>query len=180
MPKDFSPMSASPLTFRRMRLYFRALPVTGSGAVFAKVEAPESPDCDLLARLCGEFENEVFDRPSGILDERLFKETDFLIKLLKLAVRDPPDHLLGLLLVPGLGAVDLELSVDGLLRNVLAGDVARAHGRDLHREVPGEGAEVVCLRDEIRLAVHLHHRADPPPRADVSFELGRAHVGTPV
>ncbi len=48
----------------------------------------------------------------------------------------------------------------------------------MHREVPRQGLELVRVRDEVRLAVHLHQHADPA--AVMKVMPDRALVGGPV
>ena len=58
----------------------------------------------------------------------------------------------------------------GLVRDLVLGDVARVHGRDLHRDVVGEGLEVRRAGDEVGLAVDLDQRADAAAGVDVGLD----------
>src|SRR5262245_7877654 len=103
MPKPVSPISASPLSLRRIlentgRGVFSPFPMATCGAssalrgveCFAENKSGKPADADILAKLADVGRQVVLDRDRRILYEWLFEQTALGVELLHLAL----DHLL--------------------------------------------------------------------------------------
>src|SRR5262249_44044468 len=153
MPKAAPPAKASPLSFNRTRWYrgmmFAGLLCDGFAGAFgafflgcsfdggniAHLEADEARDRHVLAELGDLGLDELLDRQSGFLDERLFEEADLFVELGEAAFDDAVDDLLGLAFVQGAGAGDFALLIKDIGRNVFAAEVSRIGRGDVHRNV---------------------------------------------
>src|ERR1043166_1711198 len=188
MPNCCSPIRASPESFSRTRPY-RAdisgrlyLEIWESRnrtagvipdrrilrlrrAVFADLEADEARDGDVLAEDPDRVLHHLRDGDVRVANRRLFHEAELLVVGVHLAVDDLVDHLRRLVL--HLLLVDLAFAGDDLRRHVLAADVGRVRGRDMHRELLRQLLELVGPGDEVGLAVHLDENADLAAHVDV-------------
>src|SRR5438128_2965183 len=165
MPYPRVPASASPESFRTMRLYAGRPPAPSAAtrsARLADLEAREALDHDALAGLGGGCGDEILDLglPRRVLDERLLEQARLGKELLELAFDDLVEDLLRLLLVGHLLAVDLALLLEHVAGDVLARDVGGVARRHLHREVLHELLEGIGPRDEVTLAVDLDDHAE--------------------
>jgi len=119
----------------------------------------------------GDFLREqVFHHDGGILDERLFHQTAFLIELLQFAVDDlwPRGGRLAHLF--GLPLINRPLLIDDVLGNVFALHVRRLGGGDLQRKVVHECFEFLIARDEVGFTVDLDQYADFAAHVDVGVD----------
>src|SRR5215213_6520104 len=181
VPYCSEPMSASPESFSRMRLKTAsALGIPRSLFGGTHEEAGEAGDLDVLAGPGRQFLAELLDRLAIVLvgvHVLLVEQGDVLGPLGELALDDPLDDVVGLALLASLLRVDLALRLLLLLRDLLGGDDARIRRCDVQGDLVGEGLEVLVARDEIRLALDLHHRADLLVGVDVARD--DALRGTP-
>src|SRR5215213_3943700 len=124
-PRSWSPMSASPDSFRRMRSKAGRF----TGALRPDREAGEAADDDVLAGRAGELGAQLLDRLAVVLvgvDVLLLEQHDLLHPLAQLALRDLRPDVVGLV-----GRLLLEHAQLGLL--VLLGDVLLGDEADRRR-----------------------------------------------
>src|SRR4051794_21293198 len=111
---------------------------------------------------------------------RLVEQHDVVHPRLELALGDLRADVLGL--VGRLLLEDAQLRVLGLLRDLLLGDVQDARRRgDVHRDLAGEGLEVLVAGHEVGVAVDLDQHADLAVGVDVGGDgalggLAAAHL----
>src|SRR5580692_5121875 len=120
VPNGSSPISASPESFRRMRLKAGAI---WAESLLADGKAHETADHDVLTRLRGELVAQLLDGLAlelGVV-QLLLEQHDRLVPGVELALDDLPTYVLRL--VRGLLLVDACLCVARLGRHVLTGDV---------------------------------------------------------
>src|SRR5579883_2581203 len=163
MPNSRLPASASPESLSRTRLK------AGAGAamrklaeVFADLVAGEAAYGNIFAEL-GDFAGHQFShRHFVILDEALIEEAGLFVKLAELAFDDLFDDLRRLAAVLHLGAEDLLL--------LLAAQIARRGGRDVHGQIVQEGLELGRARHEVGFTGELDEDADLAAGVDVSAD----------
>src|SRR3954451_3722420 len=167
-PYSALPISASPESFRRMRLKAGRAPSAEGCALSSKLslrladlEASEAPDHDVLTRLRRGGRAQVLDRLAAVLvlvHVLLLEQDDLLEPLAQLALGDLGSHVLGL--VGCLLLVDAQLGLLGLLGHVPLGHVQRRRGGYVQRHVARELLEVLVAGHEVGLAVDLDEHAD--------------------
>src|SRR5438093_3617092 len=192
IPEPESCANASPESFSRTRWYVgRASPpslmrlvVPSTGRrhsvggqltrllqVLTQPVPGEPPDGHLLARLGADLVQEALDRLRVVLDERLVEQDVVLEERLEFPFDDPGDHLLGLARVDRLLLEDLPLMLEGCGRHVVAAEPARRRGtRDMQREVLHEHTELIGVRNEVRLAVHLDQHTNRVVEMDIGVD----------
>src|SRR3954451_20705968 len=171
-------MRASPDSLIRTRLK------TGSSLnLGADREAGEPPDHDVLAGGAGEVGAQLLDRLAAVLvlvDVRLVEQDHIVHPRLELALGNLGADVLGL--VGRLLLEDAQLGVLGLLRDLVLGDVLDLRGGgDVHRDLAGEGLEVLVAGHEVGVAVDLDEHADLAVGVDVGGDgalggLAAAHL----
>src|SRR5581483_2846762 len=170
-PNEPCPASASPLIFRRMRLYFGMLRRSlrlWSGLLgrfldyghVANLETHEARNRDILAQLGDLRLNEIGDGGGVLANERLLVEADLFVILVQPSLDDLVHHLLRLAFTQRAGAIDLFLAGQRFRRNILAADELRIGGSHLHGQILHQLLKIRGARDEIGLAVHLDENAD--------------------
>ncbi len=75
--------------------------------------------------------------------------------------------LAGLLGSGELRAIDLLFLLEHVSGNVLALDVARIGGRDVHRDLLRQHLEILGARDEVGLAIHFDEHPELATHVDV-------------
>src|SRR5215217_8228190 len=179
VPYSRSPISASPDSLRRIRSKAGRF----TGALRPDGEAREAADHDVLAGGPGELGAELLDRLAVVLvgvDVLLLEQHDLLHPLAQLALGDLGADVLRL--VGGLLLEDAQLGLLVGLGDVLLGDETdRRRGRDVQRNLAGEGDEVVVAGDEVGVAVDLDEHADLAVAVDVGLDgafgrLAAAHL----
>src|SRR5262249_17190041 len=123
-------------------------------------ETGKAPDGDVFANLRGLLGDQFLDLLLVVLNPGLVHQADGLAVLLQLAGDDLLPDRLGLFLLAQLLALNFALLLEDLGRDVLAPDVERVGGDDLHREVFDQPLKVLVAGDEVGLAVDLHQRAE--------------------
>src|SRR4051794_34245392 len=118
------------------------------GSSLADLEAGEPPDVD-----AGLVEDRL-DRLLRVLHRRLVEQRDLLEVAVQPTLDDLGQRLLRLALLTGGGLGDLALLGHNVRGDLVAGDVARAHRRDLHG---GAASDLTRVR---AVAVELHQHAD--------------------
>src|SRR5258706_4525938 len=170
VPNSSEPMRDSPESFRSIRRKTGC--GTRPGSLLADGEARESSYDDVLTGLARQVGAELLDRAAVVLlavDVLLVEQHDLLEPLAQLALGDLAPHVLGL--VGGLLLEHAQLGVLGLLGHVVLGDPLRGRrGRDVQRDVLGEGDEVLVARDEVGVAVDLDEHADLAVGMDVGLD----------
>src|SRR5215831_9226165 len=121
--------------------------------------------------------NEVLHRYTGLFDERLLEEADFLEVFFQTAFDDSgpsgrwaPASLRLLL-------INLPLLGHNLCRDLVSSDIERVRGCHLHSEIVYQGLEVVSASDKICFAVDLNQHSQAP--ATVNIRTDRAFLRTP-
>src|SRR6266581_3083494 len=198
IPDPESCANASPESFSRTRWYVgRASPpslmrlvVSSTGRrhsvggqltrllqVLAQPVAGEPPDRHLLAGLGTDLVQQALDRLRAVLDERLVQQDVVLEERLEFPFDDPGDHVLGFPRVDRLLLEDLPLVLEGRGRDVVTAEPAWRRGTgDVERQVFDERPELIRVRHEVRLAVHLDQHPDRVVEMDVRVD--QALVGT--
>src|SRR5579872_895934 len=160
--------SAPKGAFRLFSLWLCRLGDRDSLARVAHLEAREAAHSDVLAEFADLRRDELPDRDSLVLDERLLEQADFLIELLHLAI----DHLLGNVsrLATGNRLRDRNFLLAGEVRgsNVFLADVLGIAGRNVHRDIVQQLLEVVGARHEVALAVHFDEHTNLAAGVDVA------------
>src|SRR4051812_38069278 len=177
-PYSALPISASPESFRRMRLKAGRAPSAEGCALSSKLslrladlEASEAPDHDVLTRLRRGGSAELLDALAAVLvlvHVLLLEQDDLLEPLAQLALGDLRADVLGL--VGGLLLVDAQLGLLRLVGYLLLGHVLRRGCGDVQRHVARELLEVVVACHEVGLAVDLHEHADPAGGMHVALD----------
>src|SRR4051794_18714381 len=126
----------------------------------AHLEAGEAVD-----RQAGLVED-LLHRALGLGDRRLLEQDEVLVVGIDPTFDDLGDRLLGLALLLGGLLGDAALGLDGLGRHLLAGEVARARGGDVHRQ---------SARRVLAATVVLHRDTDR--RGQVGGPLVQVHRG---
>src|SRR4051794_18293727 len=156
---------------------------TGSSNLCADGEPREAAGDDVLARRAGEVRAHLLDRLAAVLvgvDVGLVEQHDVVHPRLELALGDLRADVLRL--VGRLLLEDAQLGVLGLLRDLVLGDVQDARrGGDVHRDLAGEGLEVLVAGHEVGVAVDLDQHADLAVGVDVGGDgalggLAAAHL----
>src|SRR5438093_613302 len=200
IPEPESCANASPESFSRTRWYvgrasppsFMRLVVPSTGRphsvegqltrllqVLAQPIPGEPPHGDLLAGLGTNLVQEALDGLRVVLDERLVQQDVVPEERLQLALHDPGDHVLGLPPVDRLFLEDLPLMVEGGRRDVVAAEPTRRGGtRDVQRQVLHERTELIGVRHEVRLAIHLDQNADGVVEMDVRVDQALVGAAT--
>src|SRR5947208_6577896 len=198
IPDPESCANASPESFSKTRWYVgRASPpslmrlvVSSTGRrhpvggqltrllqVLAQPVAGEPPHRHLLAGLGADLVQQALDRLRVVLDERLIKQDVVPEERLEFPFDDPGYHVLGLPGVDRLLLEDLPFVLEGRSRDVVTAQPAWRRGTcDMERQVFHERTEVIRVRHEVRLAVHLDQHPDRVVEMDVGVD--QALVGT--
>ena len=134
--------------------------ISGLFGGLTKFEPDKARDRDVLAGLGGRGRDHLLDGDVGIADRRLIEQAHLRVVALELALDDLVDHVGGLARTGELGAIDLALLLEHLGGNVLALDVDRARGRDVHGDFLRQRLEVRRPRDEVGFAVHFDQHRD--------------------
>src|SRR4051794_14239165 len=165
-------MSASPDSLSRTRVNAGGgSPLTGR--LLADREAGEAPDDDVLPGLGRELRAELLDGLVGVLvdvDVGLAEEHDLVEPLAHPPLDDPGHDVLGLALGQRLLGGNALLALALLGRQLVLLDDERSRGRDVQRDVAGEGHEVVGAGHEVGLAVDLDEHADLAVAVDVGLD----------
>src|SRR5712691_61501 len=127
----------------------------------AKLVPDEAADGNFLADLRRNLVQELLHRLPAVLHERLVQEHDRGEEGVHLPVDDPVDHVIGFAGLARLRLEDLAFELDLLGGNLVAGDEPRRRRtRDVQAQILRQLPELVGVRDEVRLAVHLGEDAD--------------------
>src|SRR5690349_12416948 len=170
MPKPCWPMRASPLSFRRMRLYLSSLLTQSFSHVggkvggtlfqsFAGLETRKAADADVLANLSDRVVDELLDRQVRIFDKCLIVQTAHLIIRLEFAFSDFIDNVFRLSRSSCLILINFFLLVQFFGRNILAAHIKRILRRDMHRDVLHERLKVRAACCKIGFAIHFDQNA---------------------
>src|ERR1700677_4053186 len=126
----------------------------------AYLEAGEAAYAEVLAQLADLLRNQVLDGKRLILDKGLIEQANFFIKLAHLAFNDLIDYLGRLTRGRSLGAVDVLLPLQILGGDVLAANIARISGRDMHRDVLQQLLKILRPGNKVALAVDFDQHTD--------------------
>jgi len=139
------------------------------------VSCREAADPDGFAGLRDQRLHQIAHRAGVVLDELLLEQRGLLEELLEPPLDDLRLHGVGLLLLGGLGLVDLPLALDELRGEVLDPHRERPRRGDVEGDIPHQLLEVLGARHEVGLAVHLDQHADAAVEVDVRLDqpLGR-------
>src|SRR5262245_7477909 len=148
MPKLCAPANISPVTFRRIRLYL-GVPLFMKGnrcplvlrGRFAEMIASKTAHLNILAEASDGFVDHIQNFLIRLLDESLFKQTNFGIKLIDLALDDFLDDLFRFARLERLLAVDCLFLVNVRCGHFLAPHATRIRRRHLHGDIFQEGLE---------------------------------------
>src|SRR5260370_4246779 len=151
IPAARSPAKASPEPFSSARRNFSSL----AHSVGSQLDARESPDLHIFARLRGQRLDEVAHGDGVVLDEFLLHQHGLLEELLEPALDDLLPHRLGLLLLHGLRLEDAALPLDHLSGQGFLAHSHRPRRRDVHAQVLRQCPKVVRAAHEIRRAAQL-------------------------
>src|ERR1700677_2085227 len=145
----------------RSQLFGGVWPDLGDGPDrIAYLEAREAAYAEVLTQLADLLRNQVLDGKRLILDKGLIEQANFFIKLAHLAFNDLIDYLGRLTRGRSLGAIDVLLPLQILGGDVLAANIARISGRDMHRDVLQQLLKIFCTRDKIALTVDFDQHPD--------------------
>src|SRR5918994_535943 len=169
VPYSREPINASPESFRMIRLK------RGSAAtrlLLPDLEPAEAGDSHILSRLGGDVGDHLLDRLGLVLldvEVLLLQQRALGAPLFELALDDLLDDVVGLALLLGLLGEDLAFATLLVGGDVLGGDVAGVHRRDVDGDLTGERLELLVARDEVGFALDLDQR----PLCRRAVDVGR-------
>src|SRR5438105_249078 len=161
--------NASPESFRRTRWWIGPSSAT-SADLFPELVAGEAPHRDLLPHLGGDLVDQLAHGLRVVADERLVQQDPVLVERGELALHDLGQGLLGLALLASPGLVDLALAFHDVVGDVVARDPSGLRAGDVERDVLGQRPELLGVRDEVGLAVHLDQHAHAVVEVDVAVD----------
>src|SRR5918995_1333991 len=184
MPEPSNGANASPESLRRTRWYSvlpmsvtvaRApLALVASASLvdgLAQLVSDEPPDGNLLSDLGSHLVEQLLDRLRVVLHVRLLEEHVVLVVGAQLALDDLLDHLVRLARLLRLDASDVLLLSQDVRRDLLARQPPRScRARDVQGDALHQGAELVGVRDEVRLAVHFDQHTHGVVEMDVAVD----------
>src|ERR1700679_1119204 len=129
-------------------------------ARIANLKARAAPHADVLAQLADLRRNQLRDRDSLVLDERLLQQANFLVELFHLSRHHLLRNVLRLTGSDSLRDIDFLLAIEIRFGHIFLAYKFRIARGDVHGDVVDEFFEVLGTRYKIALAIYFEQHAD--------------------